>query len=435
MTLVGIICGLTCLIMMIAIVWKPQAVIGGIHFDTYPFIALFGCLALLLTGSLPLSRFIEGLTADSAVNPIKILILFLAMTFLSVYLDEAGFFHYLAGITLKRAGSDQRKLLRSLFFTVSFLTIFTSNDIVVLTFTPFIAYFAKAAQINPTPYLVAEFVAANTFSMIFIIGNPTNIYLATGAGIGFMEYCKVMVIPTVFAGLAVYLVISVLFRKMLKKEISTTVESEPIRHWPTVVLGLVHLGVCTVLMVVSSYVDLPMWGIAAGAAGSLIVCTLIVNAVTKRGPRLLFRSLHRLPWLLAPFVLAMFGLVMAMEHCGLTGVLTSVLMQGNPIWTYGITSALAANIINNIPMSVLYFSLLSGGEVGQAAIYASVIGSNLGAYLTPVGALAGIMWMSILKRLDISFSFREFVSYGIRIAIPALVASLVGLMISDWLFL
>lgn len=434
MLAVGLICGLTCLIMMVAIVWKPQAVIRGIHFDTYPFIALFGCLVLLASGMLPMEHFLNGLTADSAVNPIKILVLFLSMTFLSVYLDEAGFFHYLAGVTLRRAGNDQKKLLRSLFFTVAFLTIFTSNDIVVLTFTPFIGYFSKAAKISPIPYLVAEFVAANTFSMIFIIGNPTNIYLATGAGIGFLEYCKIMLVPTIFAGAAVYVIICLLFRKSLSQEISTSVEPSEIRHWPTVVLGLVHLGVCTILLVFSSYISFPMWLIAAGTAASLIVCTLVVNAVQKRGPRLLFRSIHRLPWLLAPFVLAMFGLVLAMEYCGLTERMAGVLSGGNPIWLYGITSALAANVINNIPMSVLYSSLLGGGAAEQAAVYASVIGSNLGAYLTPIGALAGIMWMSILKRLEIAFSFRQFVSYGMRIGIPALLAALCGLMLSAQLF-
>lgn len=58
---------------------------------------------------------------------------------------------------------------------VAILTIFTSNDIVILTFTPFICYFSKNAKINPIPYLVAEF-AATTYSMMLIIGNPTNIY-------------------------------------------------------------------------------------------------------------------------------------------------------------------------------------------------------------------------------------------------------------------
>ena len=430
MVKVGVLCLLTCLVMMAAIVWKPRITIRGVFFDTYPLVAAAGVIALLLSGGLTFRQFGAGLTADTAVNPLKILALFFSMTFLSVYLDEAGFFHYLAGRTLARAGSDQRKLLASLFVTVSVLTVFTSNDIVVLTFTPFIGYFTKAAKINPVPYLVTEFIAANTFSMMFIIGNPTNIYLASGAGIDFLAYVKVMFLPTLFAGIAVYVAIRLLFRKALKVPMHGEATEGKIRHKPTVVLGMLHLGVCTVLLAVGSYINLPMWIIAVCAAGSLIVCTCVMNAVTHRGPRLLFRSIHRLPWLLIPFVISMFGLVLAMNGSGLSGRIADVLSHGDPIWVYGISSSLSANIINNIPMSVLFTSLLSCGNAPLRAVYATIIGSNLGAYLIPVGALAGIMWMSLLKTVGVDFSFGKFVSYGVRIAVPAILAALLGLMLA-----
>ena len=51
------------------------------------------------------------------------------------------------------------------------------------------------------PYLVGEFVAANTWSMMLVIGNPTNIYLASACGIEFGEYVSVMWLPTLLAGL------------------------------------------------------------------------------------------------------------------------------------------------------------------------------------------------------------------------------------------
>jgi len=58
----------------------------------------------------------------------------------------------------------------ALFTFISAVAIFTSNDIVVLTFTPFVCYHAKNAKINPVPYLVSVFAAANTCSMLLIIG-------------------------------------------------------------------------------------------------------------------------------------------------------------------------------------------------------------------------------------------------------------------------
>ena len=71
---------------------------------------LVGALILIVGKWIPLGEAYAGLTADSAVNPIKILILFFSMTLMSVFLDEAGFFRYLAGRVLRHAGSSQKKL-------------------------------------------------------------------------------------------------------------------------------------------------------------------------------------------------------------------------------------------------------------------------------------------------------------------------------------
>ncbi|MFA5341368.1 MAG: ArsB/NhaD family transporter, partial [Clostridia bacterium] len=57
-------------------------------------------------------------------------------------------------------------------------------------------------------------------------------------------------------------------------------------------------------------------------------------------------------------------------------------------------------------------------------VYGSIIGSNIGAFLTPVGALAGIMWTSILKKHEIKYTFLDFVKYGIIISVPTILASL-----------
>ena len=74
----------------------------------------------------------DALTSDTAINPLKILVLFISMTVLSIYLDELGFFRYLANKTLKRAGKNQKKLFIYLYLIVSVLTVFTSNDVIIL---------------------------------------------------------------------------------------------------------------------------------------------------------------------------------------------------------------------------------------------------------------------------------------------------------------
>lgn len=80
------------------------------------------------------------------------------------------------------------------------MTVFTSNDVIILTFTPPICIFAKKAKISPLPFLFGEFIAANTWSMALIVGNPTIVYLAQSAGITFVEYVSVMALPTLAGG-------------------------------------------------------------------------------------------------------------------------------------------------------------------------------------------------------------------------------------------
>ena len=153
---------------------------------------LIGAILMLVFNRLSLSSAMNGITAQTSVNPLKILTLFLSMTLLSVYLGDAGFFDFIAEkVFLKTKGSTFR-LFIILYAVVSVLTIFTSNDIIILTFTPPICIFAKKAKISPLPFLFGEFVAANTWSMMLIVGNPTNIYLAGSAGISFINYLREM---------------------------------------------------------------------------------------------------------------------------------------------------------------------------------------------------------------------------------------------------
>jgi arsenical pump membrane protein len=55
------------------------------------------------------------------------------------------------------------------------------------------------------------------------------------------------------------------------------------------------------------------------------------------------------------------------------------------------------------------------------------VGSNLGAFLTPVGALAGIMFTDLVRKQNIEFSFKTFIKYGSIISIPTLIVSLIML--------
>ena len=421
-----IIASITFISVTLSILFFPRIKIKNFSISTYWVIALIGAIILLAFQFAPITEVFKELTSNSSINPLKIIILFFSMTILSIFLDEVGLFKYLASVAAKKSKNNQYVLFTILYGLTALLTIFTSNDIVILTFTPFICFFCKNSKINPIPYLVAEFSAANTWSLMLIIGNPTNIYLATSAGINFFDYFKIMAIPTLCAGIIEYTVLFLIFNKKLRMPLTQVEEECHIDNKPALIIGLVHLLTCLVCLIISSYINVEMWFISLICASSLLVSAVFMCLITKKNWHYITESLKKLPYPLIPFFLSMFVVVVALNYQGISDKLADLLSHTNTIWTYGFSSFFVSNLINNIPMSILFSNMCSN----KAAVYASIIGSNIGAFLTPTGALAGIMFTNLVNEHETKYSFLDFIKYGAIISLPIIATSLLVLSIS-----
>ncbi len=425
-----IISSITVLSMVIVILIKPFVNVKNHKLGLYWVVCLFGAVLLILFGGISVKEVLDGVTANTSVNPIKILVLFLSMTVLSIYLGDAGFFDVCADKIFRKANGGQMKLFIALYACVSILTVFTSNDIIILTFTPPILVFAKKAGVSPMPYLVSQFIAANTWSMALIVGNPTNIYLATASGIDFFDYFLAMALPTLCGGLTSLLVLLLLFRKQLKQplekareewlgnkdETAVTYQKVPL------ILALCHLIVCIILLAISYYINVEMYLICLALAVSLTLFNLVYGLFKDKNVKRL-SSLKKAPYELVPFILSMFVIVLALSKSGFTERLNELFLTGKKTdgLIFGGLSALSSNLLNNIPMSVLFEKVINGESI--YALYGAIIGSNVGAFITPVGALAGIMWTKILESYGFKLSFKQFCLYGVTIAVPTLVAT------------
>jgi arsenical pump membrane protein len=221
-----------------------------------------------------------------------------------------------------------------------------------------------------------------------------------------------------------------LFRKKLSAPIETKAKAWTIGDKVSLWVGVAHLSVCTVLLAVGSYIGIEMTPVAFFSAVSLAVCACIISLVRRQKPTALLNTVKRLPYQLIPFVLSMFVMISALSQNGVTAAIASLLGTDFSVWKYGVTSFFAANLINNIPMSILFSSVIEAGGAGARAVFATVIGSNLGALFTPIGALAGIMWSSLLNTGGVKFGYKDFLKLGVTVALPALIAALGGLQLS-----
>lgn len=426
------VAAITVAAMIISVLFFPKIKIGKKFIDSYWIITLIGAVILVIFKG-DVNKIISALTADTSVNPIKILVIFISMTILSIFLDELGVFRFLAEASLKKAGKSQIKLFITLYLTVSVLTVFTSNDVIILSFTPFICYFARNAKIDPIPYLAAEFVAANTWSMALIIGNPTNIYLCSAFGVDFITYLKTMALPTVTAGGVSLALLILVFGKKLK----TPIENQEIETHttlsdkPSLILGVATLSICTIFLAVSSYLKIEMWIVCLSAVAVLFVGVTVISLLRKKVSVPAINSVKRAPWQIIPFVLSMFVMIIILADSGVTEAVSKALGEEHVVLKYGVLSFLSSNVINNIPMSVLFCEILKGLSVASlnGGVFATVIGSNLGAAFTPIGALAGIMFGSILSLHGIKFGYKDFLKIGVTVTLPSLVCSLVALML------
>ena len=407
-------------LLLAAIIIKPKIW----KISTYIIPPIIGVIVLIIAQEISFEQIYQSLFNNPLISPLKILVLFLAMTLISTICDCLGIFKFIALKTVKWCKNSQFSLFTVLYFLISILTIFTSNDIIILTFTPFIIYLCHKINVSPIPYLVGEFIAANTASMMLVVGNPTNILIATSFGITFLDYLSHMWYVALAAIVLLYGLLILVFYRKIKDPIVLDLEEEEVKlsRLPSIV-AIAHLIVTTILLAISNYINLEMYLITAVMAGSLLIFMLIYVLISKNEKSVFKDSFSRLPYSVIPFLICMFIIVECLNLHGYIEQIADVLNKIEPVYSYGVTSFLACNFMNNIPMSLLYSNILTYSSGGNE-VYAAIIGSNLGAYLTPLGALAGIMWLTILKGFDVKFSFLDFMKYGAMFAIPTLLLSI-----------
>jgi arsenical pump membrane protein len=157
---------------------------------------------------------------------------------------------------------------------------------------------------------------------------------------------------------------------------------------------------------------------------------LILLLGAYRSQRLDWRRLGReIPWSLFGFITGLFLVVQAVEQLGILSPLSQALVHGANSGSYWSVLAIAsggavgANLINNVPMTLLLIAAFHGApQVAlshPALIYATIIGVDLGPNLTTVGSLATMLWLVLLRRKGLDITTADYVKLGL-LAVPAM---------------
>ncbi len=407
---------------------------------------------LILSGIIDFSIVKQGILGSGSLRPWEIIIIFYSVAYVSISVDLSGILDFFAFRIVRRAGGKGLLLFVLFYLFASLLTIFTSNDIVILTLTPIIFYLKKHSDIEIMPLLFAEFFGANTLSMLLYIGNPTNIIVGNALGLSFTEFTRIMALPTLAAALLNLILLFLVFRKSITRKYALKQEQKiSLRNSYDALASTGLLILMLVSLIFSQRLGLKIWWITAGFAGIYILEDLFFSSLyIIKNPRLyltelssdmneiyalygfpsnrydLFVILKRMPWKILPFLLTIFILVSGLARYGWVEQMASLLSHWShsPLSSIFVNGSLAfflSNLINNQPATVLYSTILAHPSFSASSLsrsgaaYALIIASNLGANLTLIGALAGIMWEKILQEKGVIIRYRDFLRTGILI--------------------
>ena len=299
---------------------------------------------------------------------------------------EEGVFDFLGALTGRASGGRPRRLLVLTVLLAAAVTTVLTLDATVVLLTPVVLRTVNRLGVRGRPHLYACISLANAGSLLLPVSNLTNLLAFDRSGLSFGRFTGLMLLPFLAVCLLEWVALRVFFRDDLP---ATGTEDLEVPAPPRYALGV--LAVTVVGFVVTSAVDVP----PAWAALGGVLLLAVPRIARRRTTPLQVVAEANLGF--CAFVLALGVVVDAVTRNGLGRWLGDLLpAAGDDLATLLVlaaVSAVLANLVNNIPATLVMLSLVAGHP---AAVLAVLLGVNIGPNLTYIGSLATLLWRRLL---------------------------------------
>ena len=409
------------------ILWRPKGMNEAIP-------ATIGARVIILIGSVSFHDLgvIAGTVTDAAIT-------ILATIVMAIVLESFGFFHWVAEKLAELAKGSGIRLFWYVNLLSFLMTLFFNNDGSILITTPILVMLLNNMGLKnhqKIPYLLSGALIATASSAPIGVSNIVNLIALKIVDMDLYLHTAMMFVPATLGLLFLTWLLFLRLKKHLPRKIPTNVTGLTLPSYhplkPEVrrqssnkeraklmrnILLFVFAVRCSLF--VASYLNIPISIMAI--IGSLVLlgwrwAKLNISPADM---------LRKTPWNIILFAFSMYVIIYGLNNIGLTDLLTQImepLMSGSlllaSILMGGLLSILS-NIFNNHPALMVGTLTLTNMDLSplelKVAYLASVIGSDMGSLLFPIGTLATLMWMHIIRKGGVKFSWWKYILVTISV--------------------
>ncbi|MEH6946758.1 arsenic transporter [Bacillus sp. JJ634] len=430
---------------IVFVMWRPKGVNEAIP-------ATIGAVFILMTGSVSISDLwqITETIGGAAITIIATIVM-------ALVLESFGFFKWTAELLAHQAKGSGIRLFWYVNLLCFLMTLFVNNDGSILITTPILILLLNNLGVKhhqKIPYLLSGALIATASSAPIGVSNIVNLIALKIVDMDLYMQTAMMFVPATVGLLFLVLLLFLIFHNKLPKVIPTKVTGmvtgpyHPLKNSTSLLTKqntrfmlkiLLFVLIVRISLFLASYYGIPVSVMA------------VLGSVVLLGWRWFYLKvspidvLKRTPWYILVFAFSMYVVIYGLHNIGLTTLLIKIMdpiVSGSllhaSVMMGGLLSVLS-NIFNNHPALMVGTLTLMNMNLDpltlKVSYLANVIGSDMGSLLLPMGTLATIMWMHIVKSNGIKITWRQYMKVTFIVIPPATLLTLVLLYYwVSWLF-
>ncbi|MGG2107416.1 arsenic transporter [Lysinibacillus pakistanensis] len=446
MQILDIITVITFLVTLGFIFWRPRNMNEAIP-------ALVGAIIVILCGSVTMT---DLFTIIKTISDAAITIM--ATIVMAIVLESFGFFNWVAELLAEKANGSGIRLFWYVNLLCFLMTLFVNNDGSILIAIPILIMLLNNMGLEnhqKIPYLLSGGLIATASSAPIGVSNIVNLIALKIVDMSLYSHTAMMFVPATLGLLLLVGLLFLYFKKNIPKTVPTNVTGMSLPSYHP--LKQIALGDSKqkrtrfMLFVLLFVLGVRLSLFFASFLGIPISIMAVIGSLVLLGWRWAYLKippgdmLKKTPWYIIVFAFGMYVIIYGLNNIGLTEWLIKFmrpLVSENLLNTsvlMGVLLSVLSNIFNNHPALMVGTITLTNMGLDpislKVAYLANIIGSDIGALLLPMGTLATLMWMHIIRKGKVKITLWEYIKVTIIVIPPTVIFTLVILYYwVTWLF-